>query len=56
MKGDWKIVRPDDKLPWELYDLSADPGETLNLAQQHPDRVKDMTDRYEIWRQHVGAR
>ena len=56
MKGDWKIVRPNDKLSWELYDLSTDPGETFNLAQQHPDRVKDMTDRYEIWRQHVGAR
>jgi arylsulfatase len=56
MMGDWKIVRPRDKHPWELYDLSSDPGETVNLAKQHPARVKDMADRYETWRQRVGAR
>ena len=56
MMGDWKIVRPRDKHPWELYDLSSDPGETANLAKQHPSRVKDMADRYETWRQRVGAR
>ena len=54
--GDWKIVRPGDKLPWELYDLSSDPGETANLAKRQPDRVKDMVARYETWRQRVGAR
>jgi arylsulfatase A-like enzyme len=45
-----------DKLPWELYDLSSDPGETANLAKRHTDRVKDMAAHYETWRQRVGAR
>ena len=54
--GDWKIIRPADKLPWELYDLSSDPGETANLAKRHPDRIQDMADRYETWRERVGAR
>ena len=54
--GDWKIVRPGDKLPWELYDVSSDPGETANLAKRQPERVKDMATRYETWRQRVGAR
>jgi arylsulfatase A-like enzyme len=54
--GDWKIVRPGDRLPWELYDLSSDPGETANLAKRHPDRIKDMTAHYATWRQRVGAR
>jgi arylsulfatase len=54
--GDWKIVGPGGKLPWELYDLSTDPGETANLAKSQPDRVKDMAARYETWRQRVGSR
>jgi arylsulfatase len=54
--ADWKIVRPGNKLPWELYDLSSDPGETANLAKRHPNRVEDMADRYETWRERVGAR
>ena len=33
-KGDFKIVRPPNGTNnWELFDLSKDPGETLNLKQ-----------------------
>ena len=40
-QGRWKAVKynyleaPD--APFELYDLDADPGETTNLAAEHPD-------------------
>jgi hypothetical protein len=27
---------------FQLYDLSADPGETANLVAEHPDRVAKM--------------
>ena len=54
-KGNWKLVSAKGG-KWELYDLSTDPGETANLAKRHPDRVKDMADRYETWRERVGAR
>jgi arylsulfatase A-like enzyme len=45
-KGNWKAVRynaikkPDSIL--ELYDLSTDPGETTNLAAQHPELVSEL--------------
>ncbi|MFA5122061.1 sulfatase-like hydrolase/transferase [Zavarzinia sp.] len=48
MDGDWRLVTrhargssyDDDK--WELYDLSKDPNELVDLAGQHPDRVKEL--------------
>jgi arylsulfatase A-like enzyme len=38
--GDWKAVRHRSNEPFELYDLSADIGETKNVAAEHPEIVK----------------
>lgn len=54
--GDWKLVRPRDGGPWELYNLEDDIGETENLADNFPDRVRQMAEKYEAWRRRVGAR
>ena len=40
--GNWKAVRRGTKDPMELYDLAKDPGETRDVAGQHPDIVKRM--------------
>jgi arylsulfatase A-like enzyme len=34
---------------WELYDISADPGETTDLAAQMPETVEKMKREYEAW-------
>lgn len=40
LRGNWKALRHDNlNAPLELYDLSADPGERHNVADQHPDLV-----------------
>jgi arylsulfatase A-like enzyme len=41
---------------YELYDIAADPGETKDLASQHPDIVKRMKQDYEKWFTEVCAR
>jgi arylsulfatase A-like enzyme len=45
--GDWKLVVKGDKGPWELYDLKTDRCEQKNLADQHPDRVREMSARWQ---------
>jgi arylsulfatase len=54
--GPWKLVRPADNRPWELYNLDDDPGETNNLAPAAPDRVALLTQQYQAWRTRVGAK
>ena len=36
---DWKVVRKGPGEALELYDLKRDPGETKDLAAQHPERI-----------------
>lgn len=43
-RGKWKLLRNSGTVPWELYDLSKDPGETRNLADAHPDVVTELLD------------
>ena len=40
--GDWKLIRPGDDAPVELYNLRADIGETTNLSEKHPDIVDKL--------------
>lgn len=50
-KGDWKCVTIRPNTPLELYNLKDDPAETTNLAEQYPEKVKEMDE--EMRRMHV---
>lgn len=43
--GDWKLVAAKDD-PWELYDMKRDRGEETNLAAEHPDKVRELEQRW----------
>ncbi|MPY88735.1 MAG: sulfatase-like hydrolase/transferase [Luteitalea sp.] len=52
--GRWKAVAARGGT-WELYDLQRDPTEMVDLAAQHPERVRQLTHRYEGWAARVGV-
>lgn len=65
-EGAWKLVvqHPGAQLGTfeneqvELYHLGQDPGETNNIASQHPQRAADMLKRLQAWymnTQHTAA-
>jgi arylsulfatase A-like enzyme len=47
-KGNWKLVRYNvlrpDRTTTELYNLSVDLGEQNNVAAEHQDIVKELSD------------
>jgi len=52
--GDWKMVRlcePFGTGDWQLYDLAADPGETIDLASERPE-IRDQLLRH--WDEYVA--
>ena len=59
----WKLVHPSGfgkenfagEPSFQLYDLSKDPRQTNNLAQQHPDVVQRLKRGYEAWFKDVSS-
>ena len=47
-EGQWKLVSLATA-PWELYDMEADRVEMNDLAASQPERVKDMSAKWEVW-------
>lgn len=52
--GDWKLVSEHDK-PWELYNLADDRTEMHDVAMDHPERVREMSERWSDWANSVGV-
>lgn len=57
-EGDWKLVsfiEGKEFQPWELYNLKSDRSETVNLANQYPDRVRAMEQTYQRMSDRIGV-
>jgi arylsulfatase A-like enzyme len=52
--GDWKILQNHPFEKMQLYNLSTDPGETRDLAQQEQKRYKDLISRLMLHVQEAG--
>ncbi len=48
-KGDWKILGKIGDDNWELYDLTTDRTESIDLADRHPKLVAEMAAAWESW-------
>ena len=52
--GRWKLHIYPQINHQLLFDLESDPHETNNLLGSHPEKVKELTNLIEKWRQKVG--
>lgn len=50
--GDWKMVTRGEQN--ELYNLASDPSEKQNVAQSHPEIVKQLSDHMQAWQHSVS--
>lgn len=53
--GRWKLIYFHADRRFELYNLANDLGETINLAEWHPDRVADLAAQLGDWCRAVNA-
>ncbi len=52
-EGALKIIRPNAKAAWELYDLANDPAESNNLAKARPADVERLATAFAQWQEDV---
>jgi arylsulfatase A-like enzyme len=53
-RGPWKLVRQFPNA-WELYEVSIDRSETRDVADAHPDVVKELAAEWRRWAERVGV-
>jgi arylsulfatase len=53
-KATW-IAEPFGAGNWELFDMAADPGESNDLAEQFPDVMQDLVNKWEAYADEVGV-
>jgi arylsulfatase A-like enzyme len=54
--GDFKLLEFYEDGRRELYDLKNDLGENRNLAEEKPEKVKELAGKLDAWRRAVGAK
>jgi arylsulfatase A-like enzyme len=53
--GDYKLIEFFEFGDLELYDLKADPGESYDISEQMPEKVKEMGELLHRWQEEAGA-
>ncbi|MFK7821233.1 MAG: arylsulfatase [Planctomycetaceae bacterium] len=56
--GKWKIVsayRKNQPTTWQLYDMEADRTELNDLAAEHPEKLNELTAKWQAWAKRVGV-
>ncbi len=48
-EGKWKLVALGADGAWELYDMDTDRTELHDLSKEQPDRVKEMSEKWQKW-------
>ncbi len=54
-KGKWRLMKILEEERWQLYDITADPGETLDLSTKNPEIVEELARHYKEWCQTLPA-
>ncbi len=54
--GKWKLVEFYELNETELYDLENDPGETMNLTEDYPEKVLELKNRLVQLQETTGAK
>jgi arylsulfatase len=54
-QGDWKLVAKGVKGKWELYNLADDRTELDNLAEQMPERVEQLTAKWQAYAERANV-
>lgn len=55
-RGNWKLIEWFEDSKLELFNVTADPSETKNLADAEPERVRQLRGELHAWQQDLGAR
>jgi arylsulfatase A-like enzyme len=53
-KATW-IREPFGASDWELFDMTIDPGESNDVADQYPDVMQDLADKWDVYADEVGV-
>ena len=56
--GDWKAIRHDPPVgdgKWQLVNITDNPTETINVADQHPDILQKLITAYDTYSKDVGV-
>lgn len=53
--GKWKLHHYFEDMAYELYDLEKDIGERNNLAEQMPDKLRELVAMLDAWRERYNA-